>query len=154
MSFDVDAFLNQTVDGPMPTYMAPPPEGEYLARIGDGADDVKVESIQGKKDPSKTYIKITMMWDIIDEALKASLGRDKIRVRDSFLIDTESGLLKTGPDDNVTLGSRRAAVGLNTGTFNINMFRGAGPAMVRVAHRADDRDPERKYAEIARAVAM
>lgn len=152
--FDANAFLNQTVDGPMATYLPPPPEGEYLARIGSEPDDVKIDSVPGKKDPSKTYVRLTLMWDIIDEALKATLGRDRIRVRDGFLLDTENGQLKSGPDDNTALGSRREAVGLNDGTFNISMLRGAGPAMIRLSHRADPNDPQRKYTEVSRVASL
>lgn len=154
--FDADAFMNQTVEGPMATYLPPPPEGEYMARIGTEADDLKIESIQGKKDPTKTYVRLTLMWEIIDEALKAALGRDKIRVRDGFLVDVDpmTGLLKTGPEDNTALGSRRDALNLNDGSFNIGMLRGAGPCMVRISHRADPNDPVRKYAEISRTAKM
>ena len=152
--FDAEAFLNQTVDGPMATYLPPPPEGEYLARIGGEQDDVKIDSVQGKKDPTKTFVRLTLMWDIIDEQLKAALGREKIRVRDGFLLDTENGQLKHGPEDNTALGSRRDAVGLNDGTFNINMLRGAGPAMIRLSHRADPSDPQRKYAEVSRVAPL
>lgn len=152
--FDIDAFMNQTVEGPMATYVQPVPEGEYLARVGSEANDVKVEGIQGKKDPTKTYVRLTLFWDIIDEALKATLGRDKIRVRDQFLLDTEDGQIKTGPEDNVSLGQRRAGVGLNDGNFAIGMLRGAGPAMIRITHRADGNDPTRKYAEVSRVAPM
>jgi hypothetical protein len=152
--FDLDAFMSTTIDSPMATYNPPAPEGEVLARVGDAQDDLKVESIQGKKDPTKTYVKITMMWDVIDEAYKLAAGRDKIRVRDSFLLDTENGQLKTGPEANVALGSRRAALGLNDGSFNINMLRGAGPAMIRISHRADPNDNSRKYAEVSRVAPL
>ena len=154
MSFDPAAFMSQTVEGPMATSLPPVPEGEYLARIGDGQDDVKVESIQGKKDPTRTYIRLTLMWDVIDENLKAALGRDKIRVRDQFLIDVDqtTGLLKSGPEDNVSLGQRREALGMNDGAFSIARFRGAGPAIIRVSQRSDANDPSRKYSEVARVV--
>ena len=157
MTFDASALLNQTVEGPMATQVKPIPEGEYMARIGSEEDDVKIESFAGTKDPSKTYYRLTLMWEIIDENLKAALERDKITVRDQFLLDVDpiSGQLKTGPDDNVSLGQRREAVGMNDGSpFSIPMFRGKGPAMLRIRHRANDKDPQIKYAEVARVVKL
>lgn len=157
MTFDASAFLNQTVEGPMATNIAPPPEGEYLARVGAEEDDVKVEAFPGKKDPSKTFYRVTLVWDIIDEALKAKLERDTIRVRDQFFLDVDSttGVIKTGPDDNVALGQRREALNMNDGTaFALGSLRGKGPAIIRIKHRADENDPQRKYAEIARVVRM
>ncbi len=157
MTFDATAFMNQTVDAPMATYVAPPPEGECLARVGSEEDDVKIESFPGKKDPSKTYVRVTLMWDVVDEAYKALAGRETIRIRDQFLLDIDdvTNQIKTGPEDNVALGQRREALGLNTSMgFSLSQLRGAGPAMIRIKHRADDRDPQRKYAEIGRVVKM
>ena len=157
MTFDATAFMNQTVEGPMATFVAPPPEGEFMARVGSEEDDVKIDTFAGKKDPSRTFVRMTLVWDIIDENLKAQLQRDKIRVRDQFFLDIDpiTGQLKNGPEDNVSLGQRREAVGLNDGSpFSIPMFRGRGPAMLRIRHRANDKDPQIKYAEVARVVKL
>lgn len=157
MTFDASALLNQAVEGPMATYVAPPPEGEFMARVDDGEDAVKIDQFPGKKDPSKTYTRITLIWDIIDENLKAAMERDKITVRDQFFLDLDpiTGQLKAGKEDNVALGQRREALNLNgSGSFSLANLRGAGPCMVKITHRADDRDPQRKYAEIARVVKL
>lgn len=157
MTFDATAFMNQTVEGPMATFVAPPPEGEFMARVGSEEDDVKIDTFAGKKDPSRTFVRMTLIWDIIDENLKAQLQRDKIRVRDQFFLDIDpiTGQLKNGPEDNVSLGQRREALGLNgVGAFSPSMLRGAGPAMVKIVHRPDDRDPTRKYAEIGRCARL
>ena len=153
--FDLNAFLDQTIDTPMATRMQLVPEGEYLARVGGEPDDIKVESIQGRKDPSKQYVRLTLMWDIIDENLRTHLGRDKIRVRDQFLVDTDqiTGQLKTGKEDNISLGQRRAALGLNEGVFSISMFRNAGPALIKITHRPNQDDPSRPYPEVSRVTA-
>ena len=138
MSFDAEAFMNATTDTPMATALPVIPEGEYLARVGGEPDDVKLNSIQGKKDPTKTYVQLTLMWDVIDEAVKSALGRNSIKVRDQFFVDFDNGTLATGPDKNISLGSRRAALGLNDGAFNLNQLRGAGPAMIRVTHTTNN----------------
>ena len=155
MTFDINALMNQSVDGEMATYLPPISEGEALARVGIGDDDVKVESVPGRKDPTKSYLKLTLMWDIIDDAYLALQGRDAARVRDQFFIDVDpaTGMLSTDKEKNTALGQRRAALGMNSGSFALSMLRGAGPAMLRIAHRSDANDPERKYAEVRRVVA-
>lgn len=156
-NFNAEAFLEQTTSEAMSTSMTVCPEGEYMARVGSEPGDIKAESIQGKKDPTKTYVQVTIMWDILDENVKAALKRDTLKVRDRFFIDIDptTNLLAVGPDRNVTLGARRAAVGMNTDApFNIGMLRGAGPCMVKVRNTTDDKDKTRKYAEIERATAI
>lgn len=157
IDFSAEDFLGQTVNEPMATSMTVCPEGEYMARIGSEPNDVKAESIQGKKDPTKTYVQVTLMWEILDENLKASLKRDKVTVRDRFFVDRDdaTGLLAFGADRNVTLGARRAALGMNDGgPFNLSMLRGAGPCMIKVINTTDERDRTRKYAEVSRVTAI
>lgn len=155
--FNAEAFLEQTTESAMATSMTVCPEGEYMARIGSEPGDVTATSIQGKKDPTKTYVQVTLMWEILDENVKSQLKRETLKVRDRFFVDIDptTGMLATGPDVNVTLGSRRTAVGLNTDApFNIGMMRGAGPCMVKVKNTTDERDKTRKYAEIDRATPL
>jgi hypothetical protein len=155
--FNAESFLEQTTGAAMATSMTVCPEGEYLARIGDEPDAVTATSIQGKKDPTKTYVQVTVLWEILDENLKATLKRTSIKVRDRFFVDIDpvTKLLAVGPDVNVTLGARREALGLNSDApFSIGMMRGKGPAMVKVVNTTDERDKTRKYAEIARATRL
>lgn len=155
MTFDAEAFLSQSVSGPMSTSLPIVPEGEYRASVGMEADDVKIEMIQGRKDPTKTYPRLTLFWKITGESVNQDLGRDSITVRDQFLLDTDSsGQLDTAEGRNVSLGQRRAALGLNDGPFALANFRGAGPALIRVTHRSNPNDPSVKYAEVSRVVAL
>jgi hypothetical protein len=155
MTFNAEDFLSQSVSGPMSTSLPVVPEGEYRATIGMEADDVKIELIQGKKDPTKTYPRLTLLWKITGEGVNQDLARDTITVRDQFLLDTnDAGQLDTGEGRNVSLGVRRAALGLNDGPFALSNFRGAGPALIRVTHRSNPNDPSIKYAEVARVVAL
>lgn len=154
MDFNADQFMNTSIDSAMPTSLPPVPEGEYLARIGSEQDDVKVEAITGTKDPTKTYVRITLQWDILDEVLKQSLGREKVRVRDQFFLDVDpvTKQLLIAEDKNIALGARRAALGLNEPgqAFSFNQLRGAGPAHIKVKQTSDKDDPSRKYSEVAR----
>jgi len=155
MTFDAEAFLSQSVSGPMSTALPVVPEGEYRASIGLEADDVKIEFIQGKKDPTKTYPRLTLLWKITNEAVNSEMSRETITVRDQFLLDMDSnGMLDTAEGRNVSLGQRRAALGLNDGSFALANFRGAGPALIRVTHRSNPNDPSVKYAEVSRVVAL
>lgn len=154
--FDPEALLNVQTDYIMPTFLPPVPEGEYSARIGDGPDDVTVESFKGKKDPTKTYYQATLQWYILDEGVKQQLGRESVRVRQRFFIDLDpaTGAFLEGQDKNVALGAAREAVGLNQGAFSLAMFKGQGPALIRVTQRADEKDPKIKYAEVSRVVKL
>lgn len=155
MTFNAEDFLSQSVSGPMSTSLPVVPEGEYRASIGMEADDVKIEMIQGRKDPTKTYPRLTLLWKITNETVNEDLQRQSITVRDQFLLDTDSnGLLDTAEGRNVSLGQRRQALGLNDGAFALSNFRGAGPALIRVTHRSNPNDPSVKYAEVSRVVAI
>lgn len=156
MTFDAEAFLSQSVDGPMSTSLPVVPEGEYRASIGLEADDVKIESVQGKKDPTKTFVRLTLLWKIRNEPINSEMERETLTVRDQFLLDIDeaSGQLSTKEGRNVSLGQRRQALGLNDGAFALSNFRGAGPALIRVTHRSNPNDPSIKYAEVSRVVAL
>jgi len=156
MTFNAEDFLSQSVDAPMATRMTVVPEGEYQAFIGNEADDVAVMAIQGRKDPTKTYPRLTFLWKITGQPINQELEREVITVRDQFLLDIDenTGQLATSGDRNVSLGARREAVGLNDGAFALSQFRGAGPALIRVTHRSDPRDPSIKYAEVSLVVKL
>lgn len=147
--FNAEDFLNQTTDAVMQDKWTEVPAGEYLAKIGDGPNDVTVEGIQGKKDPTKTYPRLTIYYYIIDETLKAKLQKESIRVRQQFLLDMdENGKLAAGPDINVRLGQIRAALDLNNPgmAFSLGMIRGRGPVRVKVNQRTGD--DGQKYSEV------
>lgn len=155
MTFNAEDFLSQSVEGANATRREAVPEGEYQAFIGNEADDVSVVMIQGRKDPTKTYPRLTLLWKITGQPINEQMGREVITVRDQFFIDTdENGTILTKPDTNVALGARREALGLNDGPFAFSQLRGAGPALLRVTHRSDERDPTVKYAEVSRVVAL
>lgn len=146
----IDALLNQTVEEPLETRITPVPEGDYIAQP-DGPPTL--ESFQGKKDPSKSFIRLTMIWDIQDEGLKASLNRTEVKVRQQFIIDLDSnGKLATGPDKNVRLGQLFEAGGLNAGGASIAQLGNIGRCLIRVKQRADESDPETKYSEVSKVV--
>lgn len=146
---DYSHLLQQSVEAPLATQMEPVPEGEYLARIEDLDLGVAEWNDKNSGEP-RSAPRLTLTWDVIDEGLKANLGREKITVRQQFLLDvTPSGQLDTGKDRNVRLGRVAEAVGLNGVGFQLPQLKGSAPALIRVRHRADRDDPEIKYPEVA-----
>lgn len=132
MQFDADVFMQTAVTGASSTRVEQPDPGEYTAQV----DKLDFDSFQGKKDPTKTYNKLSVTWEITDESVKATLGRDKVTVRQDMFLDlTESGSLDMGKGKNVSLGRLREAVGQNDPSrpWSPTMLQGA-MARVKVEH--------------------
>jgi hypothetical protein len=152
-SFDVDAFLTQTVDQPLSTVFSPVPEGEYQAMIDD-FDAKKAIEIRRWTDKStgepRTALQLSLPFIIQDATLAAQLERDRIAVfARTFLDLTPAQQIDFGRDKNIFLGQVRAAVNQNNpGPWSIANLKGAGPVMVTVRHRSDKEDPEKKYVEV------
>ena len=142
MSFDPATFLNTEVSEALDTKVVPCPVGEYLAL----ADKIDVKT-WSTKDGSKSGVKLEILWDIQDENVKALLGRDKVIVQHTVMLDTtEAGTLDLGKGKNIGLGRLREALDLNVAgqAFSFPMITGR-LATVIVSHRVDGEDI---YAEI------
>lgn len=111
MTIDVKQFLNTKFSGGAnATVRRPVPVGEWKAII----DDVELETFPGKKDVTKTYLRCTLSYRILDESVQKELGRDKVVAVDGWLVDlTDAGDLDFGPDRNVHLGRLREATECN-----------------------------------------
>lgn len=123
MAIDVQQFLNATFTQPNSTKRDPVPPKDYIAVI----DEADLETFPGKKDPTKNYLKLNLVYSVDDPALKAALGRDKVLVYDDFLLDlTEGGGLDFGRGKNVKLGRLREACGQNKEgqPWGFNMLKG------------------------------
>lgn len=131
-TFDPATFLHSTIDEANSTESIPTPEGEYLSIC----DKVEVKTWQ-KKDGSDSGLKLELIWDIQDEAVKALLERQKVTVRQDQMLDlTDTGQLDMGKGKNVGLGRLRSAMDLNEPgqPFSFAMFQGR-MAKVLVKHR-------------------
>ena len=110
MVIDIQQFLAATFTQPMSTKREPVPPKDYVALI----DEIELETFPGKKDTSKTYLKLSLIYSVDDPELKKQLNRDKVLVYDDFLLDlTEGGGLDFGKGKNVKLGRLREACGQN-----------------------------------------
>jgi hypothetical protein len=125
--FDVDNFLNQTVNDSNDTSLINPPDN----MSGDGymvlAGKVDCRTWQKRDDPSISGLALDIQWEIQDESVKSFCGRDKIICKQGIMLDlTDSGELDMGKGKNVGLGKLREALGLNTPgePFSFSMITG------------------------------
>lgn len=136
--FDADSFLHAQVTDANDTKRTPVPVGEYLGVVSD----VKIRPWQSKTDSTKAGLALDVTWELDDANLKASLGRDKITLRQGIMLDlTEQGGLDMGKGKNINLGRLRTACQLNQPgqPFAFSMLPGR-LAKVSVSHRVDGDD--------------
>lgn len=142
--FDKDTFLNQELKGANEVKYTPVPIGEYQGFI----DDLDTDAYED------TPI-LVVVYALLDENLKKTLGLDKPTVQDRIFLDVEKdGSLSFGPNKNVRLGRTREAVGQNDPKkpWNFNMLRGGGPVLLKVSHRYNKTTGEGPFAQIDRVV--
>lgn len=141
--FDPDTFMTTSTDGANSTVSEPVPSGDFNAVI----DKVDVRPVETKNGQSYS---MDVTWNILDDAVKSKLDRDKVTVRQSIWLDmTAQGQLDMGKGKNVGLGRLRSAVGQNDPgkPWAPGMLTGAGPALIKVGHRAD-KNSDQIFAEV------
>lgn len=146
--FNPDEFLSgTTLDEPLSTVATPVPEGTYRGQV----DNVTARRIDG---PTPRII-CEVTWELLDEAVRAELERDKVTVRQDIWLDLDSnGALDKSKGKNVGLGRLREALGQNEMSgWTFSSMKGQ-MATVRVSHRSDKDDPTIKYAQVARVTAL
>lgn len=120
------------------------PEGEVLFKIG------KPKLNHGEKD-NKTWARLTLPLECIDQSVLSELGVDKIGARYEFFLDlTENNTLATGTNQNVALGQAFEAAGLYGGEAAISQFEGRsvlGRVKIKVG------DSGNQYNEVSKIVA-
>lgn len=155
MSFNAEAFLNQTIEEPMSTKTLVCPEGEFRAFVDDGDKAIQFREFAGK-DGNPPSFQCVVLFSILDESVKTFLKREKALVPMNVWLDMKedgSGLdLSEGK--NVGLGRLRKALNQNSGAWSPLMMKGKGPVMIKVGQRADKNDPEVKYAEVTRVAGI
>lgn len=150
MTFNADAFLNQTAAGPMSTTITPVPEGEFKFVIDDSDKAIQFREFTSDKG---TFQTMEVLCKCLDEAVKTKLGRDLVLVPIKMFLDltADGSGLDNSEGKNVQLGRLRDALGQNDGSpWSPAMLKGKGPFMGKVTQRADKDDPTVKYSEIKR----
>lgn len=152
--FDPNAFLNSTAD-PLPTSYEVIPEGEYQMLLDADPKMLEVRKIEGiSKNSGEPYLfyQIELSCLVLDEKVKAKLGRDKVTARMRINLDfDDAGHLTNGPNKNVALGQLREALGQNKPGWTPAQLLGAGPFIGRVKHSSSKTNPEQKFAEVVKA---
>lgn len=146
--FNPDTFLQATTTEVNDTKKIPCPAGEYSAVV----EKVEARPWQSK-DGLKSGVALDITWAIDDPAVKETVGRDNVQVRQGLMLDLlESGGLDMGKGKNIALGRLREATGLNVPgqPFSPTMFAGRA-AKVTVSHRVDGEDI---YDEIKKVAAL
>jgi len=160
MTFDPDAFINQTTEGPMSVQITQAPEGEWQAVVstdGELKDWFGTAEWEDRKTGEhKSAPTCEIPIEITDQRAKDLIKRDKITTRYRMFLDlTPDGKLDASEGKNVKLGALRAAVGQNgPQPWNFGMLRGAGPFLARVKQNSDKKNPEIKYAEVTRVTKL
>jgi hypothetical protein len=145
---DVKQFLNTNFKGASnSTRRQPIPVGEYKATI----EDVELEAFPGKKDPTKSYLRATFTYRILDEALAKAMEREKVVAVDGFLVDlTEGGDIDFGKDRNIKLGRVREATGCNNpgDEWSFPGFK-SKIVKVKIGHEMYEGEPQTRVQNVA-----
>lgn len=154
MAFDPNAFMNTPAD-PLPTAYEVIPEGEYQMILDSDPKMLevrKVEGVSSKSGDPYLFYQIELSCLVLDEKVKAKLGRDKVTARMRINLDLDdNGKLNAGPNKNVALGQLREALGQNKTGWTPQQLLGAGPFIGRIKHQASRTNPEVKFAEVVKA---
>jgi len=152
MSFDANAFLNQTITEANSTRTVPCPEGEFKAFIDDGEKAITTREGGLDRNGNELSPQLVVQFAVMgDQMPNQVLKRDKVLVPMNIWLDIKDGALDMSEGKNVGLGRLRRAVGQNDpGPWSPNMLKGKGPVMIKVTQRSDKNDPEQKYGEISR----
>lgn len=144
-AFDASVFMGQVTEEAGDTSYVPVPEGEVRLTFSDKESDFKPRVL----DSGQVVLEATC--NVEDDKIKKELNMDNPRVKASAWLDLDStGKLAWGPNQNITLGQWREAVGQNKKgeSWSPQKLLGAGPFMGLITHRADKNDPTRVFAEV------
>lgn len=111
--FDVEQFMNSTVEGVLDTKLIPHPVGEFTGQIGPDPKDVAIATGTGKD--GRPWARLTVMISTLDPSgeLEKTMGRKPTARLETLLDLTDSGALDFGKGRNIRLGQLREAVGQN-----------------------------------------
>jgi len=154
MPFDPAQFMNTPAD-PLPTTYEVIPEGEYKMLLDSDPKMLEVKKIEGvsqKSGDAYLFYQLELNCLVLDDKLKAKLGRDRVTARMRINLDfTDDGKLENAPNRNVALGRLREALGQNKPGWTPQQLLGAGPFIGRVRHNSSKTNPEQKFAEVVNA---
>lgn len=144
-TFDADAFMQQTVDGPLETEYKLVPAKEYqnvyIADYDSKALNLREGIAKGSGKPY-SFLSFRIPFKISnDPAIMAELGRDEATVYKELTLDRdENGGIARGQNKNVEFGRILEAAGLNAANASPGSLKGTGPFVITVVHESGKRD--------------
>lgn len=147
--FNLDEFMNNSVDAPMDTQYPVCAEGEWPFVLDGDPKMLEVKNIKGSNDRgSYDFFQMELVALCQSDTVKKEMGRDRVPVRARINLDFDhNGRLSVDKGKNVNLGQLRDALGQNKPGWSPKMLLGAGPFIGRVKHSAPDKNG-RVYADI------
>jgi len=150
MELNPEMLLESATKAAFDTKVAPCPEGDYTMLIS------KLDIRTGMNKNNEAYTMLNVTLEVEDQAVREQLGRDKVFVQHSGMLDiiadpaTDLPKLDDSKGKNIDLGRIREACDLNEPKkeFNMNMLLNR---IVRgkVTHRSNE-DTGEVYAEVKR----
>lgn len=143
-SFDADAFMQQTVDGPLETEYKLVPAGEYqnvyIADYDSKALNLR-EGTSDKTGKAYSFLSFSIPFKISsDPRIMAEIGRDEALVYKELTLDRdENGGIARGQNKNVEFGRILEAAGLNGANAGPGSLKGTGPFVITVVHESGKR---------------
>ena len=149
MQFDAQNFMNAVFTEVNDTKVVQCPAGEYQA-ISEKIEPRSGTIGKGERQ-GDAWASLNITWSVTDQAVLALLGRDKVIVYQSIMLDlTPQGGLDMGAGKNVNLGRLREALGMNQPgqPFSPSMMQGH-LAKISVRHVPSFKDPSQFVAEVS-----
>lgn len=141
--FNASTFLQSQTSEEGSTKRIAIPKGSYVG-VCEPLNENSFRQNEARKEPGRFYVFLDLVWVLqVSEAVKAEIGRDRVTVRDSMIVDVNEQ--NTGLDfskgKNISLNRRRDAVKQNQAgqPWNPSML-GGQMAMITVGHRSDGND--------------
>lgn len=154
---DVDAFVNQTTEDATSSEYLNPDEGEYQCMIGDGPVQkwIQTPEFTDKKTGQKrTMTTLEIPVEIIDDAVRQSMGRERVFSRFRIILDLDNNgnIDFNAKGKNVKLGQLREALDQNTPgkQWTLGSLPNAGPFKGTIKQNPASDGSGRVYAEISR----
>lgn len=141
---NTEDFLQTTTTETLDDYLEPCPVGEWNAIAGKPV--IATFKYKNGERAGETGFRMVIRWDVQDQNVKEQLGRDKVTVQQSLLLDVtpdQSGL-DMGKGKNIGLGQVRTALNQNQPGQQWSPLMIEGQiAKIKVKHRVlkDENNP-------------
>lgn len=147
----LDSLKSSPMAAALDTSMKPIPLGNYPAQIATGDDAVVISNGVVKKAGAnfgKPWTMLAVKMEITDPGLKSQMGRDKLPIRFSTMLEVVDGKLAEGEEKNVGLGKLMKAAGINQPGATMDDLMGK-MVTVTIKHRPDENDATIVYSEVS-----